>query len=152
MKVVGVQAVIAVAVLLFATKLLAGDEDLPWAFNGIPAEGYSIELVSVDPAPGTPLLAGTSVEFKITVNYSMSLAEKGAIVLVFQDEKDRSAKSDEIQVVQTAVSEPEGRVTLTDTVVVPKRAKELRLFVPLIPDGLNETNGEVTIRYPIKKK
>jgi hypothetical protein len=152
MKVVGVQAVIAVAVLLFATKLLAGDEDLPWAFNGIPAEGYAIELVSVDPAPGTPLLAGTSVEFKITVNYSMSLAEKGVIVLVFQDEKDRSAKSDEIQVVQTAVSEPEGSVTLTDTVVVPKRAKELRLFVPLIPDGLNETNGEVTIRYPIKKK
>jgi hypothetical protein len=106
----------------------------------------------VDPAPGTPLIAGTSVEFKITVSYSMSVSKTGAIVLVFQDEKNRSAKSDGAEVVRAAVSEPQGSVTLTDTVVVPKRAKELRLFVPLIPDGLQETNGEVTIRYPIKKK
>ena len=152
MKVVAVRAVVAGVVLLFATQLLAGDDDLPWAFNGTPAEGYSINLVSVDPAPGTPLIAGTSVEFKITVSYSMSVSRTGAIVLVFQDEKDRSAKSDGAEVVQVAVSEPEGSVTLTDTVVVPKRAKELRLFVPLIPEGLKETNGEVTIRYPIKKK
>ena len=152
MKVFAVQAVVAGALLLFATQLLAGEDELPWAFNGTPAEGYSIDLVSVDPAPGTPLPAGTSVEFKITVNYSMSISKTGAIVLVFQDEKNRSAKSDDAEVVRAAVSEPQGSVTLTDTVAVPKRAKELRLFVPLIPDGLKETNGEVTIRYPIKKK
>ena len=70
----------------------------------------------------------------------------------FRTKKDRSAKSDEAEFVQVAVSEPEGSVTLTDTVVVPKRAKELRLFVPLIPEGLQETHGEVTIRYPVKKK
>lgn len=104
MNIAGVQ-VAAAAALLFAVQALAGDEDLPWAFNGDPAEGYSIDLASVDPAPGTPLIAGSSVEF-----------------------------------------------TLTDTVTVPKRAKELRLFVPLVPDGLSETSGEVTIRYPIKKK
>ena len=149
---VGAQAFVAGALLLFATMLSVAGDDLPWAFNGIPAEGYAIELVSVDPAPGTPLLAGTSVDFKVTANYSMSLAKTGAIVLVFQDEKDRSAKPDGAQVVQAAVSEPEGSVTLTDTVVVPKRGRELRLFVPLIPDGLNETSGEVTIRYPIKNK
>ena len=152
MKVFAVQAVVAGALLLFATQLLAGEDELPWAFNGTPAEGYSIDLVSVDPAPGTPLPAGTSVEFKITVNYSMSISKTGAIVLVFQDEKNRSAKSDDAEVVRAAVSEPQGSVKLTDTVAVPKRAKELRLFVPLIPDGLKETHGEVTIRYPIKKK
>ena len=151
MKVVGVQVVVASALLLFAGQGLAGEDDLPWAFNGIPAQGYSIDLVSVDPAPGTPLIAGTSVEFKITVNYSMSVSKTGAIVLVFQDEKNRSAKPDGDQVIQ-AVRDPEGSVTLTDTVTVPKRAMELRLFVPLLPDGLSETNGEVTIRYPIKKK
>ena len=150
MKIVGVQ-VAAAAALLFAGQALAGDEDLPWAFNGAPAEGYSIDLASVDPAPGTPLIAGSSVEFRITLNYSLSIAKKGAIILVFQDEKNRSAKPDGTQVVQ-AVSEPEGSVTLIDTVTVPKRAKELRLFVPLVPDGLSETSGEVTIRYPIKKK
>jgi hypothetical protein len=152
MRVVDVQAVVAGALLLFATQLSAGNDDLPWAFNGTPADGYSINLVSVDPAPGTPLIAGTSVEFKITVSYSMSVSKTGAIVLVFQDEKDRSAKPDGAEVVRAAVSEPEGSVTLTDTVAVPKRAKELRMFVPLIPDGLKETNGEVTIRYPIKRK
>lgn len=151
MKVIGAQAVIAGALLLFAGQGSARKNDLPWAFNGTPAQGYSIDLVSVDPAPGTPLIAGTSVEFRITVNYSMSVSKTGAIVLVFQDEKNRSAKPDGGQVIQ-ALSEPEGSLTLTDVVMVPKRAKELRLFVPLIPDGLSETNGEVTIRYPIKKK
>lgn len=151
MKVIGVHAVLASALFLIATQALAGEDDLPWAFNAPRAEGYSIDLVSVDPAPGTALLAGTSVEFKITVKYSLSIAKTGTIVLVFQDEKDRSAQPDDDPVVQ-AVSDPEGSVTLTDTVTVPKRAKELRLFVPLIPEGLQETNGEVTIRYPIRKK
>lgn len=105
MKVVALRAVIAGAVLLFATPLLAGEDDLPWALNGTPAEGYSINLVSVDPAPGTQLLAGTSVEFKITVSYSMSVSKTGAIVLVFQDEKDRCAKPDGAEVVRAAVSE-----------------------------------------------
>ena len=71
---------------------------------------------------------------------------------MFQDEKDRSAKADDAEVVLASVSDPQGSVTLTDTLTVPKRAKELRLFVPLVPSGLEETNGEVTIRYPIKKK
>jgi hypothetical protein len=152
MKVAGMEAVVASALLLFANTLLAGEDDLPWAFKGKPAEGYSIDLVSVDPAPGTPLVAGTSVEFKITVKYSMTIARTGSIALVFQDEKDRSAKSEDAEFVQVAVSEPEGTVTLTDTVTVPKRAKELRLFVPLIPEGLRETSGEVTLRYPVRKK
>ena len=123
MKVVGVHAVVASALLLFATQAPAGEDDLPWAFNAPRAEGYSIDLVTVDPAPGTPLVAGATVEFSITVSYSLS-----------------------------APSDPQGSVTLTDTLTVPKRAKELRLFVPLVPSGLEETNGEVTIRYPIKKK
>lgn len=151
MKVIGAQAVIAGALLLFAAQRSAGKDDLPWAFNGTPAQGYSIDLVSVDPAPGTPLIAGTSVEFRVTVNYAMSVSKTGAIVLVFQDERNRPAKPRGSQVIE-AVSEPEGSLTLTDIVVVPKRAKELRLFVPLVPDGLTETNGEVTIRYPIKTK
>ena len=143
--------VVATAALLFAAQALAGDDDLPWAFNGPRSEGYSIDLASIEPAPGTPLLTGTSVEFRITLNYSLSISENGSIILVFQDEKNRSAKPDGTQVVQ-AVSAPSGSITLTDTVTVPKQAKELRLFVPLVPDGVSETTGEVTIRYPIKKK
>jgi hypothetical protein len=133
-----------------STSLEAKDE-LPWAFNGIRAEGYSIDLVTVDPQPGTPLVAGSAVEFKITLTYKMTIAKKGTIVLVFQDDKNRRAKVDSPWVSQ-AVTEPTGTVSLVDTITIPMHAKELRLFVPLEPEGLNETSGEVTIRYPIKKK
>jgi len=137
--------------LITASPLLEAKDTLPWAFNGTRAEGYSIDLVSVDPAPGTPLVAGSTVEFKITLTYTMSVAKKGTILLVFQDEKNRSAKPDGPMVSQD-VTEPTGTVSLVDKIAIPKRAKELRLFVPLSPEGLTETSGEVTIRYPIKKK
>jgi hypothetical protein len=123
---------------------------MPWAFKAEAAEGYSIDLVSVEPKPGTPLVAGSSVEFKVTVSYSMTVANHGAIVLVFQDEENLGAKPDEPQVSQE-VSGPEGTVSLADKVVVPTNAKELRLFIPLVPDGLSETSGEITLRYPITK-
>ena len=41
---------------------------LPWAFNAPAARGYSISLVTVDPMPGTPLVAGTVLDFKVTVS------------------------------------------------------------------------------------
>jgi hypothetical protein len=36
-------------------------------------------------------------------------------------------------------------------VSIPVDARELRLFVPLVPEGLTNTKGEVTIRYPVRK-
>jgi hypothetical protein len=132
-------------------RLHAVDRELPWAFKGTPAEGYSIDLVSVEPTAGTPLPAGKPVDFKVTVSYTMSVADRGAVILVFQDEKNRSADPDRPQVSQ-AVTGASGTVTLAATVTVPKRAKELRVFIPLVPNGLTTTNGEVTLRYPIEKK
>ena len=73
----------------------AADAELPWAFKGKAAEGYSIDLVSLDPAPGTVLQTGERVGFKITVSYAMSIAEQGRIVLVFQDENNRQVRSGE---------------------------------------------------------
>lgn len=147
----GILFVISVFLLSAASPLLEAKDKLPWAFNGARAEGYSIDLVSVEPAPGTPLISGTTVDFKITLTYAMSVAKKGKVLLVFQDDKDRSAKP-EGPMVSQSVTEPTGTVSLVDKITIPKGAKELRLFVPLAPEGLNETSGEVTIRYPIKKK
>jgi hypothetical protein len=59
--------------------------------------------------------------------------------------------SDVAQVSQE-VSSADGMVSLEQTVTIPARAKELRLFIPLVPDGLIQTTGEVTLRYPIVKK
>ena len=147
----GMRFLVSTFLLLIASPLLEAKDELPWAFNGIRAEGYSIDLVTVNPEPGTPLIAGSEVEFKITVTYAMSVAKKGTILLVFQDEKNRSAKPDGPMLSQD-VTEPAGTASLVDKITIPKRAKELRLFVPLAPEGMNETNGEVTIRYPINKK
>jgi len=77
------------------------------------------------------------------------VTNSGYIVLVFQDEEDSSAKDNAPQAMQAVVG-PAGVVTLTDTIYVP-RSKELVLFVPLVPDGMKRTTGEVTIRYPLKK-
>ena len=145
----------ALALLLAALALspaLAADseDDLPWAFNNAPADGYSITLVSAVPAPGEELIAGTSVEFKINVSYELAIAERGIVALVFQDEKNRPAAPDGTQVPQK-IAKPGGTLVLSQTLVVPKKAKELRIFVALAPDGARETQGEVVIRYPIAK-
>jgi hypothetical protein len=129
----------------------AGDDsELPWAFNAPRADGYAIDLVAVQPTPGTPLLAGASVDFSVKLKYSLTISQHGAIVMVFEDENNKTAKPKGPQVT-LKVDNPGGEVTLNDRVTVPKRAKELRLFVPLVPDGLTNTTGEVTIRYPIRR-
>lgn len=119
---------------------------LPWAFNAPRAEGYAIDLVNVKPAPGTPLAAGTLVEFLVKVNYSLSVASRGTIVLVFENEKNK-VKAPEIT---RRVASPAGEVTLRERITVPDDAKELRLFIPLVPQNAVHTTGEVTIRYPIE--
>ena len=128
----------------------AKDEELPWAFNAPPGDGYAIDLQAVDPLPGTPLLRGESVTFKVTLSYVLDIAPRGVIILVFQDEKNRSVPGDGTQTM-SEVMKGKGSVTFTQTVVVPTKSKELRLFIPLVPDGLETTTGEVTLRYPIVK-
>ena len=139
------------AALLAAVSCPLEADDLPWAFNAPRADGYAIDLVDIQPAPGTPLVAGASVEFRVKVKYAMSIASHGSIVLVFQDEKNRSASSTAGQVKQ-GVDAPGGEAALSETIIVPVGARELRLFIPLVPDGLVNTTGEVTIRYPIRKR
>jgi hypothetical protein len=123
---------------------------LPWAFNAPPADGYSISLVTVDPAPGTALIVGTVLEFKVTVSYTMSISKTGKIVLVFQDEKNARVSPSSPQS-HLEVNDSAGVVSLAATLTVPTGAKELRVFVPIVPEGLKHTSGEVTIRYPIVK-
>lgn len=146
-----IKLLIAAAVSLACIGFAAARDDLPWAFNGKRAEGYTIDLVSVSPEPGTPLVVGQTVDFKITVRYENKVAPKGNIILVFQTDKGRAKAEGEKQV-STEVTDRSGTVTLEDRITIPKKSKELDLFVPLVPEGLTETYGEVTIRYPIRKK
>ena len=145
-------SVLAIAATLsLATAAGAVDAPLPWAFNGERAEGYSIDLVTVDPSPGTALAAGSKVNVKITVSYSMTIAPHGGIALVAQDDRDRPAAPGAAPP-YVEVNSRTGQVSLSQTILVPRNAKELRVFVPLMPDGLKITKGEVTIRYPIESE
>jgi hypothetical protein len=141
---------LAALFVLSSLSAVAGDE-MPWTFNNGEGKGYSIKLVSVEPAAGTPLIVGAPVEIKVTAAYEMSVATEGRVILVLQDEKNRKVGPD--NQISTAVSGASGTVTLTVKVdAVPKKSKELRVFVPLVPAGLSETEGEILIRWPVKKR
>jgi hypothetical protein len=133
-----------------ASASYAGGE-MPWVFNAPAADGYSIALESIEPAPGTPLVRGSEVSISASVTYTLSIADHGLVILVPQDEKNRAIGSGTKQVSQP-VSAPSGALVLKQTLTVPLNAKEIRLFIPLVPDGISNTKGEITVRYPVVKK
>lgn len=139
---------LAVQALALSQAAVAEEQANPWAFNAPRAEGYTMELVSAEPPPGTPLLRGASVPFKITVKYALDVAPQGSVTLVIQDESNKVVTGERKQTA-IEVGKGNGMVTLADQVVVPFDANELRLFIPIMPDGLTTTSGEVTLRYPI---
>jgi hypothetical protein len=144
----GVRRFSSISVVLFALPAWAADAALPWSFVNGSAKGYSIHLVSADPQPGTAVAAGQTVQFKVTVAYQLSIADKGAVILVIQDENDKSLSPANGQ--QSApVARGDGTLTINATFVVPNGIREVRLFIPLVPNGLQHTDGELVLRYPI---
>jgi len=141
---------LAATLLAVAASALAGDE-MPWVFNSERGQGYAIDLVSADPAPGTPLVRGSSVTIKVTAKYSMSVAKAGKVFLVLQDDKNRQVEATR-EPASIPATDAGGTVTLSATVAEVPKAKEVRIFVPLFPEGLSETTGEIVLRYPVVKK
>jgi hypothetical protein len=138
------------AVLLALGSLATADQaPMPWAFVNGSGNGYSIKLESASPAPGAPITVGQTVEFKVAVSYQLSIADKGSILLVIQDETDKNLLTDKKQQSQS-VDRGKGTVMLTQSFVVPAGSNEVRLFIPLVPSGISHTSGELVIRYPVK--
>lgn len=134
-----------------ALPAFAADPALPWSFVNGAAEGYSIQLVSAEPSPGTAVTVGQTVEFKVTVSYKLSVADKGAIVLVIQDENNKSLSPGNRQQ-SRPVARGEGTLALNESFVVPAGSKEVRLLIPLVPTGLEHTDGELVLRYPVSNQ
>jgi hypothetical protein len=128
---------------------VAAEDELPWAFQNGEAQGYSLEPVSADPAPGTHVCAGTERKFVVSVSYALTISKEGKVVLVFQDEANVPIEGASPSQVSQKVREGRGTVTLSETITIP-RAKEVRLFVPLIPAGMQQTDGELVLRFPIE--
>jgi len=126
----------------------AADVTLPWSFVNGSAKGYSIQLVTASPARGTKVTVGQTVDFKVTVSYQLSIAHKGAIIVVIQDEKNKNLMEGKAQQSQS-VNRGKGTVTLAQNFTVPAGVNEVRLFIPLVPKGLEHTDGELVLRYPV---
>jgi hypothetical protein len=144
-----IRVAFAVALLAVACLASADQTPMPWTFVNGSAKGYSIKLESASPTPGTPITVGQAVEFKIAVLYQLSIADKGGILMVVQDETDKNLLSDKKQPTQS-VDRGKGAVTLTGSLVVPAGSDEVRLFIPLVPSGISHTSGELVIRYPVR--
>jgi hypothetical protein len=144
----GIQVLIGFVLASFTSLAISADGPMPWAFVNGSAKGYSIKLESASPAPGTPVTIGQTVAFKITVSYQLSIADLGSIILVVQDETNKNLLGDREQQSQS-VSRGKGTVTLTDSFIVPAGGNEVRLFIPLVPQGMTNTDGELVVRYPV---
>jgi hypothetical protein len=143
-----IRTLFAAGLLAFASLGVAADAPMPWAFVNGSAKGYSIKLESASPAPGAPITVGQTVEFKVAVSYQLSIADKGSILMVVQDETDKNLMTDKKQPSQS-VDRGKGTVTLTESLLVPAGSNEVRLFIPLVPSGITHTSGELVVRYPV---
>lgn len=139
---------LAFATLVLSAPVRAVAQALPWSFVNGSAEGYSIQLVTAVPAPGTQIFAGQTLEFKVTIAYQLSIADTGSIVLVVQDENNKSLDGNQPQQTQP-VKRGQGTVTLTQNFVVPTDTSEVRLFIPIMPKDVVHTSGELVLRYPV---
>lgn len=138
-----------IALLASAACFAAAAQDgQTWTFNAPRGDGYKVDLEAVTPPPGTPLLRGKTVEFEVSVRHRLDIADQGTVALVIQDHQDQSLTAAREQVSVTVGKGP-GTSSLRDSIVVPESARELVLFIPLVPAGMTETTGEVTIRYPV---
>ena len=144
----GNRVLLGLALIGFASLAKSADAPMPWAFVNGSANGYSIKLDSASPAAGTPITVGQTVEFKIRASYQLSIADKGSILFIAQDETDRNLMADKQQPSQS-VDRGKGTVVLTESLVVPAGCNEVRLFIPLVPSGISHTSGELVIRYPV---
>jgi hypothetical protein len=144
----GIRVILGLVLGGFAALAKSADAPMPWAFVNGSADGYSIKLVSASPAAGTPITVGQTVELKIRVSYQLSIADKGAILLVIQDETDKNLSADKKHPSQS-VDRGKGTVVLSESFVVPVAINEVRLFIPLVPSGISHTSGELVIRYPV---
>jgi hypothetical protein len=140
------------AVLLgIATSSMAAAAPLPWSFVNGAGKGYSIKLISAAPEPGAGVRVGQSVEFKVDLSYQLDVADEASVVLVFQDDTDKSLKPGATQQ-HVDVHKGNGTVTLRDSLIVPEGVKEIRLFIPIVPKGMSNTSGELILRYPVVRE
>ena len=115
------------------------------------AAGYSVSYVDASPRPATELLVGQTVPLAVTVKYALERSGSGQILLLFEDEANRPLWPHR-RVVSESVTKGTGRATLADQITVPDGIRELHVYIPLVPAGLRDTEGELKLVYPVRSE
>lgn len=125
--------------------------DKYWFTRDKPEEGYSVQLNSISPMPGTPLTHGTQVHFVLVLSYQLRRASHGRISISFQDEHGNIINPAHEKPAGVGVEAPAGTVTIEQTLQVPKSGSELTLVLSPWRDGTQISHGGALMRYPMSR-
>ena len=114
-----------------------------------PAPGYGLRAVSISPKPETTFSVGQQVTFSVTVEYHLELADSGMVLLIPQDQSGGSLVVGRGQVTRS-VERGSGQVTLSDSVTVPPGARNVQLFILLVPAGHTQASGQLFVKFPVR--
>lgn len=108
-----------------------------------PPPGSKIELVQIQPAPGTILHSGETVRFRATVRYNVT-SPRGMIQLMAQDDQTKQiARHVEY------VNSGQGTTDLELEIIVPA-SEALTIHTPLMNQYQGSTNVVTSETYPIR--
>ncbi len=108
-----------------------------------------VAVVSIQPPARTPLKAGSSVTFSATIDYRLSSAPSGTVIIVIQDQNSRNLSSTVPQP-RVTVANGIGTVTLVDQIVIPAFGVDtVQVSFGLLPSDHTETQVVTLVNYPV---
>ncbi|HVT16478.1 MAG TPA: hypothetical protein VHQ90_09925 [Thermoanaerobaculia bacterium] len=113
-----------------------------------PVSQDSLALVTIAPAAGTRLAAGSAVTFAATLHYQLGSAASGTIAEVIENQTGGLLGSG--PQVSVTVNRGQGSVQLADRITVPlSGVTQVEVFFPLTPAGVTTTSIVATATYPV---
>jgi hypothetical protein len=101
-----------------------------------PVGSDRVSLLTIAPAAGTRLAAGSVVAFSATVSYELESESQGAILLVVQDQDGHLLTIGPQD--RASVSHGQGTATVLGHVTVPATGvSQVRVFLPLVPPDVS---------------
>lgn len=110
--------------------------------------GYAVEYLEAIPSPGTPVVQGSVVKFRVKVRYLLATTERGRLQIQFADQNGQpllEGNEAAIEIGRTGWTTAE----LSKEVTIPAERWDLVLHVYVIPEGESRPTGELRIRYPV---
>jgi len=146
--VVRVEAALVVSALLMTACVRIESENVTHNPGRVTYPGYSIDYVDASPSPGSPVVQGDVVNFRVKVRYSLMCADRGRIQLQFTDQNGNpfaeiSAVARDITRAGSAVAE------ISQEVTIPVEKWDLVLCAFVVPEGEAHPLGGMRIRYPV---